>query len=86
MTDPGDAFKVPGKPVDVLALPVAGPWCRVRDSIRYALAVKPKKAFPVHDGMIIDGRGGSIYGAPAKFLPPAGIEFLALKAGEEAEF
>jgi L-ascorbate metabolism protein UlaG (beta-lactamase superfamily) len=82
---PGDAFKNPGKPVDVLALPVAGPWCRVRDAVRYALEVKPRKAFPIHDGMVIDGRGGSIHSAPARFLPPAGIEFVALKAGEEAE-
>lgn len=83
---PGDAFKVPGKPVDILALPVAGPWCRIRDSIRYALEVKPKKAFPVHDGALLDGRWGSVHGAPAKLLPPAGIEFVALKSGEEAEF
>lgn len=83
---PGDAFKNPGKPVDILALPVAGPWCRIRDAVRYALEVKPKKAFPVHDGMVVDGRWGSIHGAPAKFLPPAGIEFVVLKAGEEAEF
>lgn len=83
---PGDAFANPGKPVDILALPVAGPWCRICDAVRYALAVKPRQAFPVHDGMVVDGRGGSIYGAPAKFLPPAGINFVALKAGEEAEF
>jgi L-ascorbate metabolism protein UlaG (beta-lactamase superfamily) len=83
---PGDAFAVPAKPVEILALPVAGPWCRIRDAVRYALAVKPKVAFPVHDGMIQDGRFGSVHGAPAKFLPPAGIEFRPLGAGEEADF
>lgn len=83
---PGDAFASPGRPVDVLALPVAGPWCRVRDAVRYALEVKPRAAFPVHDGMLVDGRLGGAHGAPAKFLPPAGIEFVALRAGEEASF
>jgi len=83
---PGDAFAIPAKSVEILALPVAGPWCRIRDAVSYALSVKPKIAFPVHDGMIQDGRFGSIHGAPAKFLPPAGIEFRPLGAGEEADF
>lgn len=83
---PGDAFSNPGKPVDILALPVAGPWCRIRDAVRYALELKPQAAFPVHDGMLVDGRFGSVHGAPAKFLPEAGIEFRPLAAGEELIF
>jgi L-ascorbate metabolism protein UlaG (beta-lactamase superfamily) len=47
---PGDAFYNPGKPVDVLALPVAGPWTRIKDFLKYALEIKPKICFPVHDG------------------------------------
>lgn len=83
---PGDAFKNPGKPVDVLALPVAGPWCRVRDAVRYALEVKPRVAFPVHDAGLAPGRYGSAHRVPLSVLPPAGIEFVALKAGEERVF
>jgi L-ascorbate metabolism protein UlaG (beta-lactamase superfamily) len=83
---PGDAFKNPGKPVDILALPVAGPWCRVRDAVRYALEMKPRKAFPVHDGQLAEGRQGGSHRVPAKFLGEAGIEFVPLEAGEEAEF
>lgn len=30
---PGDAYTEPGKAVDILALPVAGPWCRSVDAI-----------------------------------------------------
>ena len=30
---PGDAFTDPQKPVDVLALPVAGPWLKISESI-----------------------------------------------------
>lgn len=83
---PGDAFKNPGKPVDVLALPVAGPWCRIRDAIRYALEVKPRVAFPVHDAGLAPGRYGTAHRGPLTVLPPAGIEFVALKAGEEGAF
>ena len=49
---PGDSFYNPGKTVEILALPVAGPWANVKDSINYALEIKPKICFPVHDGML----------------------------------
>ena len=48
---PGDSFYNPKRSVDTLALPVAGPWMKISEAIDYLLAVKPKKAFPVHDGM-----------------------------------
>lgn len=83
---PGDAYCEPGIPIDVLALPVAGPWCKIPDTIRYALRVKPRIAFPVHDGMLVPERIGSSHAAPAAFLSEAGVGFVSLKAGEEADF
>lgn len=50
---PGDAFYNPNEPVEILALPVAGPWTNVKNAINYALEIKPKICFPVHDGMLI---------------------------------
>ena len=49
---PGDAFTLPGVPVELLALPIAGPWMRIKDAVDYALAVKPQRLFGVHDGMM----------------------------------
>lgn len=69
---PGDSFHLPGRGVDVLALPVAGPWCRIADAVNYALKIKPKKAFPVP----ID-----IKTPPLKFLsnkPPSRIMLKSL--------
>jgi L-ascorbate metabolism protein UlaG (beta-lactamase superfamily) len=83
---PGDSFHIPGKAVDVLALPVAGPWCKIPDAIRYALAVRPKKAFPVHDGMLQPERIGGSHKIPEKVLTDAGIEFIVMNAGDEREF
>jgi L-ascorbate metabolism protein UlaG (beta-lactamase superfamily) len=83
---PGDSFCNPKKPVDVLALPVAGPWCKVSDAIRYALEVKPNKAFPVHDGALqIDKIGGS-HMIPKKVLTENDIEFVVMNEGDEVEF
>lgn len=80
---PGDAFFDPQRPIDILALPVAGPWCTIADAVHYALTVKPKKAFPVHDGMFLPGRGNVSHNLPGKILPENGIEFIPLKEGDE---
>lgn len=83
---PGDSFAVPPYHVPVLALPVAGPWCKVGDAVRYALQVKPDKAFPVHDGMLVEGRVGSVHAVPHKVLNESGIDFVPLGPGQSAEF
>ncbi|MEI7777141.1 MAG: MBL fold metallo-hydrolase [bacterium] len=83
---PGDSFRNPEKLVDVLALPVAGPWCKIPDAIRYALSVKPKKVFPVHDGMLQIERIGSAHKIPEKVLSENGIEFITMNGGDEKEF
>jgi L-ascorbate metabolism protein UlaG (beta-lactamase superfamily) len=48
---PGDALTVPPKKIEILALPISGPWLKMSEVIDYVLAVKPKFCFPVHDGM-----------------------------------
>ncbi len=82
---PGDDFYQPGFAVDALALPVAGPWMKISEAIDYAKAVKPKKAFPVHDGMFLPGRGSLSHRLPAQELPKEGIEFISLMEGQEVE-
>ncbi len=74
---PGDAFTDPEKPIDVLALPVAGPWMKISEAIDYALQVKPRLAFPVHDA----NRGASQHIIPEKILGKNGIEFIKLEDG-----
>lgn len=49
---PGDALYDPGKPVEILALPVAGTWLTIAQALDYAIRVRAKKCFPVHDGML----------------------------------
>ncbi|MBV9159334.1 MAG: MBL fold metallo-hydrolase [Candidatus Kaiserbacteria bacterium] len=83
---PGDAYTAPGVPVDILALPVAGPWCKIPEAIRYALKIKPRVAFPVHDAMLQKERVGSAYFAPQKVLPENGIEFTPIADGESRDF
>lgn len=81
---PDDAFTNPGKQVDVLALPVAGPWMRLLEAIDYALEIKPKTCFPVHEGIL--KQPGSTHSIPPKALEPKGIKFEILKIDKEYEF
>ncbi|MEK7586055.1 MAG: MBL fold metallo-hydrolase [Patescibacteria group bacterium] len=82
---PGDAFTNPHKQVEILALPVAGPWMKIKNAIHYALELKPKVCFPVHDGMIKEDRPGPIYNLPKNILTQSGIEFKVLEVNKEEE-
>lgn len=79
---PGDAFTDPKRPVEILALPVSGPWMKISEAIDYALMLKPQVAFPVHDGT----RFGSAHNLPSKILPENGIEFVVMIEGDSKEF
>lgn len=83
---PGDSFFNPEREVPVLALPVGGPWCTIGDAVRYALAVNPKKAFPVHDGIPRPNRIGSLHTIPQKVLAGHSIEFTPIVEGGEHTF
>lgn len=81
---PGDNFHNPGKPVDILALPVAGPWMKMSDAIDFAKEVKPRVAFGVHDGMVQPFFRGFIGQALKMFVPD--VEYVSLADGEAREF
>lgn len=81
---PGDAFHKPDMPVDILAFPVTGPWCTIARAVDYALTVKPRVAFPVHDGNLVRQNGITVR-LPGIELPKAGISFVALELGKETE-
>ena len=83
---PGDAYTEPKKPVPVLTLPVAGPWCKAADAIRYALKVRPVQAFPVHDAVLNEDGRALTHGLFKAQLENHGIEFTPMLAGDEKEF
>ncbi|QTE27849.1 MBL fold metallo-hydrolase [Pengzhenrongella sicca] len=48
---PGDSLTVVPRAVDVLLVPVAGPWLLLADAIDYVRAVAPAVAVPIHDAV-----------------------------------
>lgn len=75
---PGDAFTNPGKTVDVLAAPIIAPWTSLKTTIDYILEIKPRMAFPVHDGQIQTDRPGPSYRLTKQICEQNGIEFVEL--------
>lgn len=81
---PGDALIDPQRPVEILALPVAGPWIKIGEAIEYALRIKPRFVFPVHDAIL--KQPGVAHRLPATILPNHGINFTVIADGESKEF
>lgn len=81
---PGDAFVNPQKPISILALPVSAPWLKLSEVIDYAIALKPSKAFPVHDAIL--SHPTMMQDMFASLLQKEGIEFVPMAAGDEREF
>jgi L-ascorbate metabolism protein UlaG (beta-lactamase superfamily) len=81
---PGDALYNPGKPVGILALPVAGPWIKISEAIEYAKEIKPQQALPVHDAGLkspmLQNRLLSM------FLDQVGVKFEPIEDNKPYEF
>lgn len=49
---PGDALFVPERPVPVLLVPTCAPWLKLAEALDFVRAVKPERAFSIHDAML----------------------------------
>ena len=49
---PGDSFEVPEQAVDVLLLPVSGPWTKLGQVLDHAKAVSAPRAVAIHDRIL----------------------------------
>ncbi|MEV6345767.1 MBL fold metallo-hydrolase [Actinoplanes sp. NPDC051851] len=57
---PGDSFTVPeGAEVDTLFVPLNAPWMKTAEAIDFARAVKPGRAFALHDALLNE-RGAAV--------------------------
>jgi L-ascorbate metabolism protein UlaG (beta-lactamase superfamily) len=81
---PGDAFVEPHTDIEILGMPMAGPWMKLAESIDWAKAIQPKVCIPIHDGMLTPRAW--IYTLPSKILPEVGIQFDPLEPGETRSY
>ena len=81
---PGDSFFNPKKTIDVLALPVAGPWMRIGHAVKYLQETKPRIAFGVHDGIMQPFFRGFPTALFEKFCPDT--QYVTIPDGTSREF
>jgi L-ascorbate metabolism protein UlaG (beta-lactamase superfamily) len=75
---PGDSFDVPdGVGVDTLFVPVTAPWLKAAESVDFIRAVRPRRAFALHDSLgtdpmfaILQGLLNNLSGAEYRRLTP----------------
>ncbi len=82
---PGDSYTVPDVPIGTLAAPVGGPWLKIGEAMDYVLAVKPARAFPIHD-MTLSVAGKSMHDERLTWATEqGGGEYFVLQPGESID-
>jgi len=77
---PGDSFDVPADAtVDTLFVPVSAPWLKMAESVEFVRAVKPRRAFALHDSLLNDAGLGLSDSLMARL---SGAEYRRLGAGQ----
>jgi L-ascorbate metabolism protein UlaG (beta-lactamase superfamily) len=59
---PGDALYAPDQPVETLLAPMQASWLKTAEVIDFVRAVRPERAFGIHDGQINERGLSSING------------------------
>jgi L-ascorbate metabolism protein UlaG (beta-lactamase superfamily) len=78
----GDSYTAPGVEVGTLAAPIGAPWLKIGEAMDYVLAVKPKRAFYVHD-MTLSVAGKQMAAARLSWATEqGGGTFTELQPGE----
>ena len=76
---PGDSFTVPPVAVDTLLLPTSAPWSKAAEVIDYAIAVRARRTFQIHDAIVTPVWATIVEGHLARIGGPHGVEFAHLE-------
>jgi L-ascorbate metabolism protein UlaG (beta-lactamase superfamily) len=77
---PGDSFAHDARQVDILLLPVGGPWMRLQEAIDFERSVSPRVAIPIHEAGLSHLHQALHYRLLTA-LAPAGTSFVPLERG-----
>ena len=76
---PGDALYLPDVDVGTLLVPVSAPWLKLCEALDFVRAVRPARAFPIHDALLSDI--GSA-GVDRWMVTEGGTDYRRLAVGE----
>ncbi len=85
IANPGDSFDVPPEKIDLLCVPLAAPWCKVKESVDYIQAVKPRMAIPFHDAVLSDFGSMINNNCLKSKADDFGVDYRLLRFGESIE-
>ena len=77
---PGDAFVASPASIEILLLPVGGPWMKIGEAVDYLRRVRPRVVIPIHQAGLAQIHQDLHYGL-LRNLGPAQCEMLALEPG-----
>lgn len=85
---PGDALDTAPAGVEILALPIMGPWAAMKEQVEFVRALGaggqvPRVSIPVHDELLSD-RGRGLLNRQIGSL--TGTEIISLREGSSREF
>lgn len=80
---PGDSFTPPDHQVDVLLLPISGPWLKLGEIIDFARAVKAPTALAIHETLASDVGLSIIDSRLGEMLAPYGSAYRRIEPGED---
>lgn len=78
---PGDSYSETPDGVDVLALPLNAPWCKIQETLDFYRAVAPGVAIPIHDSLLSD-LGKGMYVDHCQRFGPTDTSIERLAAGD----
>jgi len=82
---PGDAFTVPDRPVDVLLLPVSGPWNKLAEVVDFARAVGAPRNLAIHELIASDIGLGIIDQRLEAMLGERELGYQRVAAGQDMD-
>lgn len=82
---PGDSLTNPAVPVETLLVPTSAPWLRLADAIDFVRAVRPTRAFSIHDALLSDNGAMVVDNNLRRLTEPYGVEYRRLQPAEAVE-
>jgi len=82
---PGDSVEAPGAPVDVLAVPVGGPWLKLGEAMDLVLAVRPRLVLAIHESHLSESGMKLAERLLAGTVEGVGGRYVQLRPGDAFE-
>jgi L-ascorbate metabolism protein UlaG (beta-lactamase superfamily) len=80
---PGDSLTAVPDDVDILGVPLMGPWAAMKETIDFVRAVGALEGFPIHDGLLNERGRSLIYG---RVVDMTGTRMTDLREATTHEF